>query len=82
MIFNTVIGLFYAVAYWNAFFNAMLYLNDSSKWPLQLVLRQYVLQGAPLIPNPQPGTTPPPSLAIQMAVVLVAIAPILMIYLY
>ena len=75
-----VVGLFYFVGYWNAFFNAMLYLNDSSKWPLQLVLRQYVLQGAPLIPNPQPGTTPPPSLAIQMAVVLVAIAPILMIY--
>ena len=24
----SVIGLFYAVAYWNAFFSALLYLND------------------------------------------------------
>src|SRR5207302_3613849 len=31
-----VIGLFYAVSYWNSFFNALLYLNDSARWPLQL----------------------------------------------
>lgn len=41
-----VIALFYGVMYWNSFFNAMLYLNDSSKWPLQLVLRSYVLQAS------------------------------------
>lgn len=74
-----VVGLFYFVGYWNAFFGAILYLSDPQKWPLQLVLRQYVLQGAPLIPNPGAGA-PPPSLAIQMAVVVVAIVPILMIY--
>ena len=40
-----VVALFYAVGYWNAFFNAILYINDNAKWPLQLVLRSYVLQG-------------------------------------
>ena len=40
-----VVGLFYAVAYWNAFFNAMLYLRHD-KWPLPLVLRTYVLTRA------------------------------------
>lgn len=40
-----VIALFYAVAYWNEFFNALLYLNDTAKWPVQLVLRQFVLEG-------------------------------------
>ena len=41
-----VVGLFYAVGYWNAFFNAILYINDNAKWPLQLVLRQYGAAGA------------------------------------
>ena len=40
-----VVALFYAVSYWNAFFNALLYLNEPSSWPLQLVVRLYVLQG-------------------------------------
>lgn len=75
-----VVGLFYFVSYWNSFFNAMLFLSDNSKRPLQLVLRQYVLQGAPLIPNPGASYSPPPSLAIQMAVVVIAVVPILMIY--
>jgi putative aldouronate transport system permease protein len=43
-----VIALFYGVGYWNAFFNAILYINDNAKWPLQLVLRSYVLQGVNL----------------------------------
>ena len=43
-----VVALFYGVAHWNDFFAATLYLNDASKWPIQLVLRQYVLQGSAL----------------------------------
>jgi len=38
-----VVALFYGVAHWNDFFAATLYLNDAHKWPVQLVLRQYVL---------------------------------------
>ncbi|HIT76659.1 MAG TPA: carbohydrate ABC transporter permease [Candidatus Avipropionibacterium avicola] len=74
-----VVGLFYGVGYWNAFFNAMLYLQDSSKWPLQLVLRAYVLQGTPLA-NDTAGESPPPQQAIQMAVVVIAIIPVLCVY--
>lgn len=77
-----VIGLFYAVGYWNAFFQALLYLNSTAMWPLQLVLRLYVLQGEPL-----PGSTianeagvPPPAESIQMAVVVIATVPILIVY--
>lgn len=44
----SVIGLFYAVSYWNAFFSALLYLNDSKLWPLQLVLRTYVINDTQL----------------------------------
>lgn len=38
------IGLFNAVGHWNAWFDAMLYLNNPAKYPLQLVLRN-LLQG-------------------------------------
>lgn len=34
-----VITLYYAVGHWNAYFNAMLYLRDRDKYPLQIVLR-------------------------------------------
>lgn len=74
-----VVGLFYGVMYWNNFFNAMLYLQDTSKWPLQLVLRTYVLQGSPLTLD-DTGEIPPPSEAVQMAVVAIAIIPIMCVY--
>ncbi|WP_248958809.1 carbohydrate ABC transporter permease [Sphaerisporangium perillae] len=79
-----VIGLFYAVGYWNSFFNAVLYLNDNSKWPLQVVLRQYVLQGQSLVVGQTSDTIAgqplPPSLAIQMSIVVLALIPVLFIY--
>ncbi|MCL2057974.1 MAG: carbohydrate ABC transporter permease [Oscillospiraceae bacterium] len=42
-----VLGLWTAVGHWNAYFNALIYLKDESKYPLQLVLRAIliVLQG-------------------------------------
>ena len=77
-----VIVLFYGVDIWNAFFNAVLYLNDASKWPIQLVLRQYVLQGSALASAAQfnPNQPPPPAQTIQMAIVVLATVPILVVY--
>jgi multiple sugar transport system permease protein/putative aldouronate transport system permease protein len=37
-------ALFYAVGHWNAYFDALIYLNDESLYPLQLVLRQILVQ--------------------------------------
>ncbi len=76
-----VVGLFYAVGYWNAFFNALLYINDSGKWPLQLVLRTYVLQGSPMAQEAGASADVlPPTQALQMAVVVIAIIPIACVY--
>ncbi|MFF1301897.1 carbohydrate ABC transporter permease [Streptomyces sp. NPDC058307] len=51
---TAVITLFYAVGYWNAFFNVMLYMpTESQKWPLQYVLLTYVNRG-----NGRSGTSP------------------------
>lgn len=38
-----VIALYLAVSYWNSYFNAMIFLTDSNKYPLQLFLRQILL---------------------------------------
>ena len=36
--------LLYAVGHWNSYFNAMMYLNDNKMYPLQLVLRDILIQ--------------------------------------
>ena len=38
-----VLALYYAVAHWNAYFNAMMYLTDQELAPLQLVLRDILV---------------------------------------
>ncbi len=82
-----VVGLFYAVGYWNAFFNALLYINDNNKWPLQMVLRTYIVQQQPLPTGAGGvatgvglGLAPAPGLAIKMAIVMIAILPVLLVY--
>jgi multiple sugar transport system permease protein/putative aldouronate transport system permease protein len=41
-----VISLFSAVGHWNAYFNAFLYLNNEKLYPLQVILRNILLQNA------------------------------------
>ncbi|GAA1848082.1 carbohydrate ABC transporter permease [Asanoa iriomotensis] len=76
----SVIGLFYAVGYWNAFFSALLYLNDSAKWPIQLVLRTYVVNQQQLGVDQVGSGNLPPQEALQMAILVISIVPILLIY--
>ena len=37
------LGLFYGVYHWNEYFRASIYLSDPAKYPLQLILRQFVV---------------------------------------
>ncbi|RTE10853.1 carbohydrate ABC transporter permease [Paenibacillus whitsoniae] len=39
-----VLVLFYAVGHWNEFFNGLIYLKDRSRYPLQLILRDILIQ--------------------------------------
>lgn len=78
------VGLFYAVSHWNDFFNSLIYLNSTAKFPVQIILRQIVLlaQGASAdgssIDFGAGGT--PPELAVKMAATVVATIPILCVY--
>jgi putative aldouronate transport system permease protein len=77
-----VVALFYAVSYWNAFFSALLYLNDFSMWPLQLVLRTYVVNQTQVGMDQLgvAGADLPPQEAVQMAILVLSIIPILVVY--
>jgi putative aldouronate transport system permease protein len=80
-----VVGLFYAVGYWNAYFNAVLYIDDNDLWPIQRVLQSFILAGQSPhvagVPINLPGVTAyPPTLAIKMAVVVVTVLPALLVY--
>jgi len=75
--------LFYAVGHWNNFFSALLYINDPSKWPLQVMLRQIVLlsqAAAGDLNSMDPNFVKPPDQSIKMAVIVVGTIPILLVY--
>jgi putative aldouronate transport system permease protein len=40
-----VVGLYYGVSHWNSWFNAMIFLQDRSLYPLQLILREILIIG-------------------------------------
>jgi putative aldouronate transport system permease protein len=75
-----VVALFYGVALWSDYFHPLLYINNTAMWPIPLVLRLYVLQGQMLSGAQQVGQPLPPATTVQMAVVVLATLPILVVY--
>lgn len=73
-------GLFYAVGYWNQFFNALIYINDASKWPLQVLLQNILLNANNSELRADATTVAPPTETLKMAAVVVATVPILLVY--
>lgn len=73
-----VITLYYAVSHWNSWFNAMLFLRDKTQYPLQLILRQILIQNDTA--DMTAGADYLVSETIQYATVVVATLPILCIY--
>ncbi|MCZ0208354.1 carbohydrate ABC transporter permease [Streptomyces achromogenes] len=72
-----VITLFYAVGYWSAWFNASIYLTDQKMMPLQNVMIQLVQkQERPVGLSAQINTGQLSPLAIQMAVMVLALLPV------
>ncbi|WP_163875760.1 carbohydrate ABC transporter permease [Paenibacillus favisporus] len=75
------IGLLYMVTYWNDFFNALLYVTDWHKAPVQLVLRT-IIASSSLPPEllEAAGKTPPPTIGIQMAAIVIVALPMMVLY--
>lgn len=78
-----VIALYLAVAYWNNYYHALIYLNDVNKKPLQIVLRE-LLMTANNANDIQDGDLAGDYLkmvqVVKYAVIVVATAPIVCIY--
>lgn len=70
--------LFYAVFNWNTYFYAILFINDSADWPLQVYLRQMLVVSSSGMEE-QAGAfqyTP----AVKMAAVIITALPLLVVY--
>ncbi|MBT2598156.1 MULTISPECIES: carbohydrate ABC transporter permease [Oceanobacillus] len=75
------ISLFYAVTYWNTYMHAILYISDSAKWPVQVLLRQIVVLASGINYDGATYTdVPPPEVTVKMATIVVATVPVLLVY--
>lgn len=78
------VGLFVAVGIWNNFYNALIYLKSPSMFPLQLILRDLVIQGtiASEAANQQNNMGGDIVVAdsLKYATIMVSTLPILMLY--
>lgn len=74
-------GLFYAVGYWNSYFEALIYIQDVDKYTLQLRLRS-LLFGSELTSNTADNVAGAMVLpqSLKMAIVAVSTLPILVVY--
>ncbi len=73
-----VVLLYYAVEVWNMWFDAMLYIKDKGLYPLQLVLKQILIEADMAA---QSGTdTQVMAETVQYAVMITATVPILLVY--
>lgn len=77
-----VMVLYYGVQHWNSWFNASIYLNESSKYPLQLVLRGILISNdtQQMTTGVDAGSTLAISETIKHAIIVISTVPILCIY--
>lgn len=77
-----VILLYYAVEHWNSWFNAMIYLNDRNKFPLQLVLQEILIQNdtSSMTQMVSAGDSSSVGETVKYAVIIVSSLPIFCIY--
>jgi putative aldouronate transport system permease protein len=70
--------LFYAVYNWNTYFYAILFINNSSDWPLQVYLRQMLVVSSSGMEQEAGAFQYTP--AVKMAAVIITALPLLVIY--
>lgn len=77
-----VMVMYYGVGHWNAYFNALIYLNDRDRYPLQLILREILLQNQMSEMTEGETVVSQQLLAegIKYAVIVVASVPVLLLY--
>ena len=72
-----IMTLYYAVYHWNSYFPSVLYLNDQKKYPVQVVMRDIVIQGDT---SEITGSVNIIATNYKYAVIIISIVPILLVY--
>ena len=77
-----VIALYYGVSHWNSWFNAMIYFTDRNLYPIQLILREILIQGSMDALEDSAITTTWSAVeeTLKYAIIIVATVPILCVY--
>ncbi len=77
----TALILFYGVAHWNRFFEAVIYLNSRAKWTMSVILREIITEDPNSVGDAaeMSGAYVYPK-TIQNAAIIVTILPIMMVY--
>ncbi|MBT2763431.1 MULTISPECIES: carbohydrate ABC transporter permease [Paenibacillus] len=77
-----VMLLYYGVSHWNSWFQAMIYLQDRSLYPLQLVLRELLLlnDASSMASGASGGEVAVIGETLKHATIIVATVPILLVY--
>lgn len=77
-----VMLLYYGVSHWNSWFHALIFLQDRSMYPLQLVLREILLQGeaSSMAVGATDADAAMLSVTLKYATIIVATVPILLVY--
>lgn len=71
------VGLFYLVGHWNEFFQAIFYVTDRTLFPLQVIVREILMQSQQPLENAENIM---PTQTMQMASVMIASLPVIVIY--
>ena len=74
------ITLFYAVTYWNAYFHAIVFIQDKALWPIQAILREVIM--ASMLNNMlfDESVFNIPTETMKNAMIVVAVLPIVCVY--
>ena len=77
-----VLVLYYGVAHWNSWFNASIYLRSSDKFPLQLVLRNILIEGQTndMLSDVGSADNPQAVQLLKYSLIVVSTLPIMCIY--
>jgi putative aldouronate transport system permease protein len=72
--------LFFAVAHWNTYFNALIYISDTKKWTLQLLIKQLCIDADAMGIGQSANDSAPPQETVRMASIILSMVPILIVY--
>lgn len=79
-----VITLYYAIAHWNSYFNAFMYLSDQNLYPLQLFLRDILISNkvdaSMVIVDDAAAAKEGLAELLKYSLIVVAILPVMVIY--